>query len=194
MCSWSGQASRHQIQHCRRRHRRDGAGSTGGLLPARSQASSRPLLRQWRVQANPQLQTRAIPCASGSDDHRYHSRQLEGRSRPRSPAEHSSQDLLRTFGIARIAAREITNERVPSSSLFVGALLTMNAGPVAKASPRYRGTTGPDRLHDTPKRHDRARALPDDLETKLVQAGEARQVRAGEGSVRHFEVFRDGSV
>jgi hypothetical protein len=36
--------------------------------------------------------------------------------------------------------------------------------------------------------------LPDDLQTQLVQAGERGQVRAAEGSVRHVEVFRMGSV
>ena len=36
--------------------------------------------------------------------------------------------------------------------------------------------------------------LPDDLETQLIYAGERGQVRAAEGSVRHVEVFRMGSV
>jgi hypothetical protein len=36
--------------------------------------------------------------------------------------------------------------------------------------------------------------LPDDNETELVQAAERRQVRAGEGSVRHVEAFRMGCV
>ena len=52
------------------------------------------------------------------------------------------------------------------------------------------------RLND-PARQDRSvrlEALPDGLEAELVQAGERGQVRAGEGSVRHVEVFRMGSV
>ncbi len=37
-------------------------------------------------------------------------------------------------------------------------------------------------------------ALPDDFEAEVVQAAERGQVRAGEGSVKHVEVFRMGSV
>jgi hypothetical protein len=40
----------------------------------------------------------------------------------------------------------------------------------------------------------RLQALPDDLETKLIQTAEPTQVREGEGSVRHVEVFRTGGV
>jgi len=37
-------------------------------------------------------------------------------------------------------------------------------------------------------------SLPDDLQPEFVQAGEGGQVRAGEGSVAHVEVFRLGGV
>lgn len=34
--------------------------------------------------------------------------------------------------------------------------------------------------------------MPDCLRTQLVQAGEGGQIRGGEGSVKHVEVFDDG--
>lgn len=40
----------------------------------------------------------------------------------------------------------------------------------------------------------RLEPLADDLQTEFVEAAEHGQVRAGEGSVRHVEVFRLGSV
>ena len=46
----------------------------------------------------------------------------------------------------------------------------------------------------TPAPPGRAQALPGDLQPELVQAAERGQVRAGEGSVRHVEVFRMGGV
>ena len=52
-------------------------------------------------------------------------------------------------------------------------------------------------LADDPAGQDRTirlQALPDDLETKLIQTAERGQVRTGEGSVRHVEVFRTGGV
>jgi len=51
-------------------------------------------------------------------------------------------------------------------------------------------------FHD-PARQDRTirlQALPHDLETKLIQTAEGTQVRTGEGSVRHVEVFPMDSV
>jgi hypothetical protein len=40
----------------------------------------------------------------------------------------------------------------------------------------------------------RLEPLPGDLQAELVETGERGQVRASEGSVRHVEVFRMGSV
>ena len=37
-------------------------------------------------------------------------------------------------------------------------------------------------------------ALPDGFQTELIQTAEGGQVRTGEGSVRHVEVFPIGSV
>ena len=52
------------------------------------------------------------------------------------------------------------------------------------------------RLNDPARQHRtiRLQALPDNLQAELVEAGERAQVRAGEGSVNHVEVFLVGSV
>jgi hypothetical protein len=50
---------------------------------------------------------------------------------------------------------------------------------------------------DDPARQDRTirlEALPDDLKAELVETAERGQVSAGEGSVRHVEVFRMDGV
>jgi len=50
---------------------------------------------------------------------------------------------------------------------------------------------------DDPARQDRTirlEPLTDDFEAELVQAGEGGQVKAGEGSVRHVEVFQMDGV
>jgi hypothetical protein len=50
---------------------------------------------------------------------------------------------------------------------------------------------------DDPTHEDRTvrvEPLPDDFKTELVEPAERGQVRAGEGSVKHVEVFQMGSV
>ena len=56
--------------------------------------------------------------------------------------------------------------------------------------------TPPVVLHDPAREHGSIRfeALPGHDQPELVKAGEGRQVRASEGSVRHVEVFQMGSV
>jgi len=63
--------------------------------------------------------------------------------------------------------------------------------PFAAAAP-----TPTVRLDDA-ARQDRSigfESLPDDLQAKLVEPAEHGQVRAGEGSVRHVEVFQMSGV
>ena len=72
------------------------------------------------------------------------------------------------------------------------------AGPRCR-EPRLRSRTGDTTWSgiDDPARQHRPvglKPLPDDLEAELVEAAERGQVRAGEGSVRHVEVFRMGGV
>src|SRR5699024_10979624 len=64
-------------------------------------------------------------------------------------------------------------------------------GALAPAAP-----APPVRLDDPALKHRPIglEALADDLQAELVQTDERGQVRADEGSVRHVEVFRMGSV
>ena len=52
------------------------------------------------------------------------------------------------------------------------------------------------RLEDAARQHlpIRLETLPEYDQTELVEAAERRQIRKGEGSVRHVEVFRLGGV
>jgi hypothetical protein len=69
--------------------------------------------------------------------------------------------------------------------------------PCPAACPRSRSAGTPlVRVENTTRqdRTSRLQPLPDDYQTQLVQAGERGEVRASEGSVRHVEVFRLGSL
>jgi hypothetical protein len=58
-------------------------------------------------------------------------------------------------------------------------------------------TATPSVRCNDPAREDRTvrvEPLPDDFKTELVKPAERGQVRAGEGSVKHVEVFQMGSV
>jgi hypothetical protein len=55
-----------------------------------------------------------------------HLLQREGRYRPRSPAELSSQDLFRTFGEVRVTGREASDKGLPRCSLLLRALRLRN--------------------------------------------------------------------
>jgi hypothetical protein len=52
------------------------------------------------------------------------------------------------------------------------------------------------RLDDSAREHRAVRfeALPDGFETEVVEPGERGQVRAGEGSLKHVEVFQMAGV
>lgn len=52
------------------------------------------------------------------------------------------------------------------------------------------GLDHPARQHRTI----RLNTLPDDFKTKLIEAAERRQIRAGEGSVTHVGVFQESGV
>jgi hypothetical protein len=57
-------------------------------------------------------------------------------------------------------------------------------------------TAPPVRLHNPARQHStiRLEPLPDDLQTKLIESGKRSQIRRGEGSVGHVEVFQMGGI
>ena len=73
--------------------------------------------------------------------------------------------------------------------------LPNHACPAARLRSRNGGTTGRRvRVDDPAGQHRpiRLEALPGHLQPQPIQPAERRQIRAGEGSVEHVEVFLEG--